>query len=77
MGPAEVLKLEIEREERGWIMMEFQKVAESSGEIPARVYLLDKLRAPLEIIGSFLLGLFLATFSLFLLYNIIQLMSSL
>jgi len=75
MGPAEVLKIEIEREERGVIMMEFQQMAESSGEIPTPVFLLDKLRARLEIIGSFLIGLFLATFSLYLLYVIIRFMS--
>jgi hypothetical protein len=74
MGPAEILKLEIEREERGWIMMEFQKMIESSGEIPTCVCLLDKLRPSLEIIGSFLLGLFLGSLSLYFLYTVIRLM---
>lgn len=74
MGPLEILKQEIEREERGAIMMEFQRMSESSGEIPARDFPLDKLRSRLEIIGSYLLGLFSGIMSLFTLYLVLRLM---
>jgi hypothetical protein len=74
MGPAEVLKVEIEREERGEIMMEFQKLAESSGGIPSKTFLLDRFRGSLEIAGSVLLGILFGTLSLFFLYTIIRIM---
>jgi len=74
MGPVELLKMEIEREERGWIMMEFQRVSESAGEIPRCLYPLDRLKAHLVLIGSFLTGLFVGAFSMFFLYGIIEIM---
>jgi hypothetical protein len=74
MGPLELMKQEIEREERGAIMMEFQRMFESSGDIPVGDFPLDRLRSQLEVIGSYLLGFFFGTMSLFVLYLVIQLM---
>jgi len=74
MGPIEIFKLEIEREERGEIMREFQRMAESSGRIPEQIYLLDRIRGRLELAGSFLLGMLSGVVALFFLYSIVKIM---
>jgi len=75
MGPIEILKLEIEREERGEIMREYQRMAELSGRIPEQTYLLDRIRDPLELAGSILLGIFSGVLALFVLYTIVKIMA--
>jgi hypothetical protein len=75
MGPIEILKLEIEREVRGEIMREFQRMAESSGRIPERIFLLDRIRRHLEFAGSFLLGMVSGVLALFVLYSIVKIMA--
>ncbi len=74
MGPAEILKIEIERDEKGEILIEFQKFSESSGEIPQKIFLLDRFRKHLEIAGSIFIGIFFGSLSLYILYTVIQIM---